>query len=187
MNLKSAKRLFVLLLLCLAGCAAPPPVALLADGRVFEGAFRKGRFFGNVVKLPEMTARQVLDEANQGFTYRGKPIHPKLVREFQCWDSDLNPVTFAVDVSAAFDSNEYYDVVDVSDGWVSFSDEEGRYGYRHTGFNKRDGVHVLETVSGGSGSYVARSTLWVKFEVGQSFYLDGKPYDQLIMRLVRDF
>jgi len=157
------------------------------EGRIFHGAYRVGRFSGEPRKLPELTAQQVLDEANRSFTYRGKPIHPKLVCEFQCLDSDLNPVTFAVDVSAAFDSNEYYDAVDVSDGWVSFSDGEGRYGYRHTGFNKREGVHILESVSSGSGSYVARSTLWVKFEIGQSIYPDGKPYDQLILRLVRVF
>lgn len=134
-----------------------------------------------------MTAQQVLDEANLSFTYRGKPIHPKLVHEFQCWDSDLNPVTLAVDVSAAFDSNEYCDEVEISDEWVSFYDEEGRTSYRWTGFNKRRGVHVLETASGGSGSYVAKTTLWVKFEIGQSVYPDGKPYDQLILRLVRAF
>lgn len=174
------KHFSILLLLCVVGCSTQAPVASPADRRIFAGAFR-------TVPCPQLTVQRVLDEANRSFTYRGKPIHPKLVREFQCWDSDLNPVTFAVDVSAAFDSNEYCDEIDVSEGWVSFSDEEGRYGYRWTGFNKKAGVHVLESISSGSGSYVARSTLWVKFELGQSVYPDGNPYDQLILRLVRAF
>jgi len=178
--------IFAVLALLFAGCSDSSPLSSDA-GRIFHGAYRVGRFSGAPQMLPQLTVQQVLDEANRSFTYRGKPIHPKLIRAFQCWDSDLNPVTVAVDVSAAFDSNEYSDTTEVSDGWVSFSDEEGRYGYRWTGFNKKAGVHVLESVSSGSGSYAAESTLWVKFELGQSIYPDGKPYDQLILRLVRVF
>jgi hypothetical protein len=128
----------------------------------------------------------VLDEADGQFAYRGRPIHPKLVREFLCWDSDLNPVTLAVDVSAAFDSNEYCDQVDIVDGLVSFSDEEGLFGYRHVEC-RNDGVHVLETVSSGAGSYAAKNRLWVRFKIGRSVYPGGTPYDQLILRLVRSF
>ena len=53
------------------------------------------------------TLSQVLAEANEHFTYRGKAIHPGLVNEFEPWISDLNPVTIVVDVSASYDSNEY--------------------------------------------------------------------------------
>jgi len=174
----------VFLILCAAGCSTQTPRASLPGDRIFAGAFRVGRFSGETNSFPQLTVQQVLDEANGKFCYRGKPIHPKLVREFQCWDSDLNPVTLAVDVSSAFDSNEYSDEVSVEDGRVSFSDEEGLFSYRHVKCT-HDGVHVLEIISGGSGSYVARDTLWVKFELGQGVYPDGRTYDQLILRLIR--
>ena len=181
---------------CLLACAAVFVAVLLAgcaketatNDRLFSGATRHERFSGERETVPALTVKQVLDEANRKFSYRGKPIRPKLVQEFQCWSSDGNPVTLAVDVSAAADTNEYGDEVKVaSDGVVSFTDKEDWYGYRRVGFKRNADAHILESVSGGSGSYAEKTTLWVKFEIGQSFYPDGKPYDQLIMRLIRAF
>ncbi|MEI8207285.1 MAG: hypothetical protein WCG03_10440 [Kiritimatiellales bacterium] len=173
---------------CLLACAAVFAVEPASQDRVFSGASRHECATGEREPLPELTIKQVLDEANQKFTYRCKPVHPKLVKEFQCWDSDLNPVTLAVDVSAASDTNEYTDEVEQrADGFICFSNEEGYYGYRRSGFDKKAGAHILKTFDGGSGTYVRQATLWVKFEIGQSFYPDGKPYDQLILRLIRAF
>lgn len=182
--LRKIKTITVCLIACTSVFAAEPA----GQDRVFSGASRQENATGEREPLPELTIKQVLDEANQKFTYRGKPVHPKLVKEFQCWDSDLNPVTLAVDVSAAFDTNEYCDEVEQrADGYICFSNEEGYYGYRRTGVDKKTSAHILKTFNGGSGTYVGESTLWVKFEIGQGFYPDGKPYDQLILRLIRAF
>ncbi len=184
---RSAGCLLACAALMLTGCGQGTPDQTATEDRIFKGASRTEYHSGEFHELPELTVKQVLDEANRKFSYRGKPIHPKLVQEFQSWTSDLNPVTVAVDVSAAYQTNEYFDDVEVSDGRVFFTDKEGYYGYHRTGFKKREGTHVLETTSGGSGTYVEKTTLWIRFEIGQSFYPDGKPYDQLIMRLVRAF
>jgi hypothetical protein len=184
---RSAGWLLACAAVMLTGCGQGTPDQTATEDRIFKGASRHECATGESDGLQELTVNQVLDEANRKFTYRGKPIHPKLAQEFQCWTSDLNPVTVAVDVSAAFDTNEYSDDVDVADGRVSFTNEEGLYAYRRSGFKKREWAHVLETTSGGSGTYVEKTTLWVRFEIGQSFYPDGKPYDQLILRLVRAF
>jgi hypothetical protein len=173
---------------CLLACAIVFAAEPACQDRVFSGASRHECSTGERVPLPNLTIKQVLDEANQKFAYRGKPVHPKLVKEFECWESDLNPITLAVDVSAAFDTNEYYDEVEQrADGFICFSNEEVYYGYRRVGFDKKSGTHILKTFEGGSGTYVIESTLWVKFELGGSFYPDGRPYDQLIMRLIRAF
>jgi hypothetical protein len=67
----------------------------------FNPAYRKGRLsVGKEIAGPPLTVKDVLKVANEHFTYQGKAIHPGLVQEFECWISDLNPVTVAVDVSA---------------------------------------------------------------------------------------
>ena len=184
---RKQKWIFIAAMLLMAGLGrAEHSEQAQSQDRVFRGASRHELFSGESDGLPELTVRQVLEEANRSFTYRGQPIHPKLVKEFQSLVSDGNPVTLAVDVSAAFDTNEYTDEVDdLSNGMVSFKDEEGRFSYRRSGFKKSEGAHVLETWDGSTGSYVGTSCLWVRFEIGQSFYPDGRPYDQLVMRLVR--
>jgi hypothetical protein len=58
------------------------------------------------------SAATALAEANNDFTFKGRPIHPGLVKEFQNWASDYRPpITVTVDVGAAHDSNQYADAV----------------------------------------------------------------------------
>ncbi len=154
------------------------------EERLFKGAYRSGRFSGKA-PLYDLTVAQVLGEANESFTYKGKPIHPGLVNEFECWLSDLNPVTVSVDVSAAYDSNEYSEETYMSGEYASIETEEGIYGYSRVRTTP-DGVHVLKTVCRGEGSGTFESELWVRFEMGQGIYHpEDTPYDQLLMRLVR--
>ena len=51
-----------------------------------------------------------LEKAESQFTYKGRPIHPKLVKQFMGWISDTAPpVVITVDVSAALAArSEYY-------------------------------------------------------------------------------
>ena len=111
MQLKNKMKiaLLVLILGLTAGCATDSA----GGGRLFDPAFRGGHDPNRRAKGPRryprsgLTRDQVLAEANKHFTFFSKPIHPALVNEFECWISDQNPVTLVVDVSAAFDTNEY--------------------------------------------------------------------------------
>jgi hypothetical protein len=182
-----------------AGCVSPV-TRHAREERLFEGAFRGGsdpeRRKKRSFRHPPSgkTCKEVLAEANKSFTYMGKPIHPALLREFQCWISDQNPVTYLVDVSAAYDTNEYcQEVKRGKRGIVCEEDDDGLRGphspcfaYRHLG-RLADGTHVLRTAEWGSGTMVADYLVFVRFELGRGCYQDGHPYDQLLMRLTRDF
>ena len=169
----------------LLGSCSPASSLSSSSNRVFRGAYRVGRHSGRPPSFT-LTVDQVFREANEKFSYRGTPIHPGLIQEFQCWQSDLNPVTIVVDVSAASDSNEYSSDTYKHGEYLSIRTDEGKgeFGYARMSAAK-DGVHILKTWAHGGGSGVFRSELWVKFEVGQGFYADGEPYDQLLLRLVR--
>ena len=158
-------------------------VGCQSGGKFFDGASRKGQLSGTPEALPKLTHRQVLKEVNEHFTFRGRPIHPGLVKEFNCWISDLNPITIAVDVSAAFDSNEYSDEPYREKGYIYAETTEGLYGYRRLSY--KNGIHLLKTVDISGGSQVFTSKLWVKFEIWKGTHPDGTAYDQLVMRLVQ--
>jgi len=187
------KRRLFLVLLCLSAAALAAgwlvgTMEHAAADRVFRGAYRMGRNSGRPPVF-DKTVAEVLKEADEKFTYRGRPIHPGLVREFECWLSDLNPVTVMVDVSAANDTNEYSAETYMKGDYLAIKTyyegrEDGGYGYRRVRTTE-DGVHVLETISYGGSSSRVVCELWVRFEIGRSFYPDGTGYDQLLMRLVR--
>jgi len=166
-----------------AGCGPQERTAVSAD-RPFRPALRQGFTQGR--KPPQMTVNAVLDEANKDFSYRGVQIHPKLVNEFQCWISDLNPVTIVVDVAAASDSNEYSESTYKKGKYFTtkLDDEKTEYGYTRA-HTAGDGIHVLKTRESGQGSGVFKQELWVRFEIGSGYDSDGNRCDQLLMRLVR--
>ena len=167
---------FILLgFMVVAGCQS--------SHRPFDPAYRAGRYSGNRASYPAQTVLRVLQEVNESFTYRGSPIHPELVKEFECWISDMNPVTMAVDVSAAFDSNEYSSKPYIDGEWVRVKTDEGTYSYKW--ISSKDGVHILQTSDYSGGSQSFGFEIWVRFEICQSQYPDGEVYDQLIMQLVR--
>ncbi len=156
------------------------------SNQLFKGASRARRNSGKPQEALGLTRIQVLREANNSFTFRGKPIRPGLVQEFECWLSDLNPVTMVVDVSAANDANEYADEAYIDGEYTTIKTAEGKgvYGYARVK-RAENSVHVLKTRSHGGGSGVFNSELWVKFELGEGMYPDGTPYDQLLLRLIR--
>lgn len=156
------------------------------DDQPFSPAFRSGFFSGNrTEKVPDQTVSNVLDEANRSFSYKGKPIHPKLIQHFEPWASDIHPVIFAVDVSAAYDANQFHDEITIDDGLVKYSKMDGWFAYRHTSFHSDSDIHVIHSFSSEGGSYVQKTVFHVRFEIWNSFFPDGTPYDQLILRLVR--
>lgn len=126
-----------------------------------------------------------LSAQQKDFEYNGKPIHPGLVAQFLGWISDSGtPITVAVDVAAASDTNQYYDGdVSVKDGIVSAKLES----YRWLG-RLEDGTHLVQTFSqadGGTG--VFESLLFLTFSRSQGQKADGSSYDRLVMSVKRSY
>ena len=137
-------------------------------------------------------ASEQLDEANEKFTYKSEPIHPDLIAEFSNWMSDNRPpVITTVDVSAAFDTNEYQQSeIKHRDNWLYVEHEEMDGDIRsYESFNYRwlgkmaNGVHVLEAGSSGGGSGFFMDLLFVRFSEGEIVWEDKKE-SQLLMSIV---
>ena len=123
----------------------------------------------------------------QQFTYKNKPIHPKLVKELIPWISDEKPVTVAVDVAAAFQTNEYFaDVIVEKEGYIKFQENDEIFWYEWLG-KLDNGIHVVRTFDASvDGSGVFQDLLFIKFHT-QEFDLNGKIYEQVIMTLVKSY
>lgn len=135
------------------------------------------------------SAEAPLVEANNDFTFKGRPIHPGLVKEFQNWLSDYRPpITVTVDVGAAHDTNEYADAVTpASDGGVlvTLGDNGGHFFYKRLG-RLDNGAHVLHTVDKSAGTGIFQSLTFVRFHMGRGFDRDGiKPSERLLMSVAR--
>lgn len=135
------------------------------------------------------SAPSPLAEANTEFTFKGRPIHPGLVKEFQNWLSDYRPpITVTLDVGAAYDTNEYADAVTPAhDGGVSVITGDGgeRFSYRRLG-RLDNGVHVLHTRDKSAGTGIFQSLTFVRFHLDPGFDRDGiKPSKRLLMSVVR--
>ena len=132
------------------------------------------------------------DELNNSFTYRGEPIHPALVKEFSNWMSDNRPpIITTVDVSAAFNTNQYHlSEIKKRNDWYFYEEIETdgdirfyeSFGYRWLG-KMDNGIHVLETASSGGGSGVFMDLMLVKFSEGEILW-EGKKEKQLLMSIV---
>lgn len=132
---------------------------------------------------------EALAEADTDFTYKGRPIHPGLIKEFQNWLSDYRPpITVTLDVGAAYDTNEYADAVTPGrDGGVSvlLGDGGERFTYKRLG-RLDSGVHVLLTREKSAGTGIFQSLTFVRFHLGQGFDRDGiGPSTRLLMSVVR--
>ena len=122
------------------------------------------------------------------FAFKGEPIHPKLVEEFEGWLSDDRPpITTAVDVAAAFGTNEYSEAVEPTDaGLVRYEGSDGWYGYQHLG-RMSDGTHVLRTASNGGGSGIFTNLLFVKLDSDEARTPDGSRHERLLMSVAGRF
>jgi hypothetical protein len=122
------------------------------------------------------------------FTFKGEPIHPKLVEEFEVWLSDDRPpITTSVDVAAAFGTNEYSEAVkSTDDGLVRYESADGWYGYQHLG-QTSDGTHVLRTSSSGGGWGVFTNLLFVRLDSDEAHTPDGSRHERLLMSVAGRF
>lgn len=147
--------------------------------------------FMSITAIPLMASEQ-LDEANSKLTYKGKPIHPLLVQKFSNWTSDNRPpIVTTVDVSAAFDTNEYQqsEVKKRNDWWYTEKEEmDGdirlyeSFDYHWCG-KLANGIHVLETGSSGGGSGFFMDLMLIRFSEGEIMW-EGNKKKQLLMSIV---
>ncbi len=133
--------------------------------------------------------KDILSEANENFTYKGKPIHPALIREFEGWMSDSwMPITVSVDVIAAEGTNECFeDDVEIRDNGYIFFQREGERDYCYYKWLGRlnNGLHVLDFGEGDGGSGVFQDVFFVRFDTDKGITPEGEPYDRLLMSIVR--
>lgn len=173
----------------------------IKSGHNRSGSIKQGLFGGYAMKkltlflmlfvmcVTPLMASEHLDELNSKFTYKGKPIHPFLVREFSNWLSDNRPpMITAVDVAAASDTNKYqHGTVKKREDWW-FAEEQEKDGdvtlYESFGYHwlgrLANGCHVLEIGSSGGGSGFFMDLMIVKFSEGEILW-EGKKERQLLM------
>ncbi|MBF0252646.1 MAG: hypothetical protein HQL29_02420 [Candidatus Omnitrophica bacterium] len=138
--------------------------------------------------------KKLFKEVDTTFTLEGKPLHPKLIWEFEPWLSDGSPSTIVVDVLAAKGSNEYYeDDIITEEGIHSYKAEDNTtFTYKWLG-RLNNGLHVLRTADWGGGSGVFISLILVKFDLdsGLDGYLHSddflKYYDRILMSVVLNY
>ena len=128
------------------------------------------------------------------FKLNGKPIHPKLIQEFEGWLSDGGPITISVDALAAMGTDEYNEGdVEVDEEWVRYyASERESYSYKRLG-RLNNGLHVLRTAYWGGGSGVFSSLLFVRFVISKG--LDGHlhsdndltSYERILMTIVCNY
>ena len=122
-----------------------------------------------------------LVEANKKFKYKGKLIHPGCVEQFNASLADSGPpVIRAVDVESCVNNNEFTEDFKVNDdGYIVYEyGEEGEnkfFGYKYIG-KASGGLHVLDTISSGGGTMVAKTIFLTRFglENYKSFDDEGK-------------
>jgi hypothetical protein len=141
-------------------------------------AFTTPLLADNCTYRDEPTSKDLTDAVRR-FKYRGKWIHPDLVREMDPWISDpAASIVLAVDVAAAHDTNRYFaevvakehgaEVKDGADGDAGKAAPAGYFGYESIGVLE-NGTHVLETYSSGGGSGVFKSLLFVTFHLETAY------------------
>jgi len=137
-------------------------------------------------------ASELLDEVNAKFTYRGEPIHPRLIHEFSNWLSDgVAPVITTVDLTAAFNTDEYpqSEIKSREDWWYSEKEEmDGdirlyeSFDYHWLG-KMSNNIHVVETGSSGGGSGFFMDLMFIKFSEGEILVEEAKE-KQLLMSIM---
>jgi hypothetical protein len=138
----------------------------------------------------QVNIESALKEANDKFTYQGKPIHPGLVQQFMSWLSDPGePTTITVDVAAPHQNQYDEDAVDKGRGknvCTKPDKDGGWFCYEWLG-RLANGIHVLSTGDGGGGSGVFEDLVFVRFNIGEGINLNGLKYKQLLMTVVREY
>jgi hypothetical protein len=156
------------------------------------GQWLKGAIFlllAFMIRFSALTAENS-EIPGADFRFHSKPIHPLLIKQFEPWISDSRPpITVEVNLTAAWDSNEYSaDFKTGSNGVVSVHlPDSATYAYQHLGI-LRDDIHVLRTFDSGGGSGLFEALLFVRFRTGTTYLADGiNQGQQVFLRVLRRF
>jgi hypothetical protein len=139
---------------------------------------------------PTLSAADQSENPDHDFRFRGRPINPLIIKQFETWISDDRPpITVEINVTAAWKSNQYPADFNIDpNGLVSVNiPQTTTYSYQHLG-RMDNGMHVLRTFESGGGSGVFQFLLFVRFHTDNSYLADGmKEGEQLFLRVVRRF
>lgn len=128
------------------------------------------------------------------FTYKGDPIPPLLIQQFECWLSDGDPVRLALDVGEAWGTNEFDSAVTRASMYrkgarigCKVPDEVRVYfDYERLGA-LRDGTQVVVIYDFGGGTGVWEDLLFLRFHVQREQRLNGETRDRLVLTLVDNY
>jgi hypothetical protein len=124
------------------------------------------------------------------FQFKGKAIHPLLIRRFEPWVSDTRPpIVSELNLTAAWDSNEYAaEFKTDADGTISITiPEGGNFSYRPLG-KSTNGIYILRTLSSGGGSGVFQAILFLRIQTRTAYLADGiKTGEQVFLQVLRRF
>ncbi len=160
------------------------PVILLCLAVALNGQDKGG---------PKIPIGRQLAEINKSFTYRGKTIHPRAVKDLVSWVADPLPGPIAIDVEGTFDTNRYFgDYETRADGFVfvdltqKYVKETGWFSYKHLG-RLQNGYHVIRTFDNAGGTGVFQSLLLVEALVDFEYEGNGARRQALVLRRRGEF
>lgn len=137
--------------------------------------------------------RKELAQLNKSFTYRGKAIHPRAIKDLRTWVADPLPGPIAVDVAGTFDTNRYFGDYNIQENGNVFVDltqeyleDTGWFSYKHLG-RLANGLHVLRTFDNGGGTGVFQSILLVECLIDYEFKDNGQRRSLLVLRRRGEF
>jgi len=113
--------------------------------------------------------------ANKYFSFNGKPIHPKIIKELNTWISDGGDQVVSINIIDSQDSNRFCCVDDIKlkNEFVYYQDDETTFNYKYIGVMD-SGVHVLYTSDSPFGaSGVFRSLVFVTFKLDSGLMIDS--------------
>ncbi len=135
---------------------------------------------------------EVYKEVDTHFIFKGRPIDPELINEFNNYVSDDRlPITVSVDIISGYSTNEYYANHKVDQYGNVVKDNRpfddviyaGFIGYKWLG-RLENGLHVVKFFENGGGSGTFYKLMLIRIEKSKG--LDGhqNEYDRLLASIV---
>ena len=137
--------------------------------------------------------KRELAQLDKNFTYRGKAVHPRAIKDLTSWVADPLPGPVAIDVAGTFDTNRYFGDYKIQDNGNVFIDltqrfleDTGWFSYKHLG-RLANGLHVIRTFDNGGGTGVFESILLIECLIDYEFKDNGQRRSLLILRRRGEF
>jgi hypothetical protein len=124
-------------------------------------------------------------QADNGFSLNGKPIHPMSVAPLVGDLADEQPIIAAVDLEGSAQNKSNGEKTTVEGGTVIARNGDGFVSYRDLG-RTPGGLHVLVVMVNGGGSGVFEDALWVKF-VRDTVWEGGKKRNRTMLVRIGQF